>query len=182
MQLREERPDDHGAVDRVITQSFGDYGDSMVALVADLRYHLVRHRGLSLVAEDAGHVIAHAMFTRQLLDAKPRLVEVQSLAPISVLPHYQRKGVGTALIRQGIEQLTARGVPIVFVEGDPAYYARIGFVGAVGLGFRKPSLRIPDPAFMVRTLPAYEAWMAGTLVYCDAFWAHDAVGLRQGVG
>jgi putative acetyltransferase len=47
------------------------------------------------------------------------------------------------------------------------------------LGFRKPSLRIPDAGFQVRLLPAYELWMTGTLVYSQTFWDHDLVGLRD---
>jgi len=46
-------------------------------------------------------------------------------------------------------------------------------------GFRKPSLRIPDAAFQVLKLPAYEPWMTGTFVYSPTFWEHDCVGLRD---
>jgi len=46
-------------------------------------------------------------------------------------------------------------------------------------GFRRPSLRIPHDAFQVMLLPAYEEWMTGTLVYRQAFWDHDSVGLRE---
>jgi len=72
-----------------------------------------------------------------------------------------------------------RGVPAVFLEGSPVYYPRFGFTPAGPLGFRKPSLRIPDAAFQTVTLPAYEPWMTGTLVYADTFWRHDAVGIRD---
>jgi putative acetyltransferase len=47
------------------------------------------------------------------------------------------------------------------------------------VGFRKPSLRIPDAAFQVYRLPSAEAWMSGTLVYPDVFWERDCVGLRD---
>ena len=66
-----------------------------------------------------------------------------------------------------------------FVEGDPGYYARLGFRPADTLGFRKPSLRIPDAAFQVMTLTANEPWMTGTLVYAATFWDLDCVGLRD---
>ncbi len=61
----------------------------------------------------------------------------------------------------------------------PGYYARLGFTAGAGQGFRKPSLRIPDPAFQAIRLPAYEPWMTGTLVYSEPFWRWDAVGLRE---
>jgi putative acetyltransferase len=120
------------------------------------------------------------LFTRNRLDAPPRLVDVQVLSPVGVLPERQRQGVGSALIRHGLDELAKRGVPLVFLEGSPDYYQRLGFSPGQSHGFRRPSLRIPQPAFQVRVLPAYESWMTGTLVYRQAFWDHDAVGLRDG--
>jgi putative acetyltransferase len=136
---------------------------------------------LSLVALDEGQVVGHVMFTRCLLDAPLRLLEVQVLSPLAVLPERQRQGIGAALIRDGLERLDRQAAPLVFLEGDPAYYRGRGFVAGGGLGFRKPSLRIPDAAFQVRALSAYEPWMTGTLVYSATFWDHDCVGLREDV-
>ncbi len=104
---------------------------------------------------------------------------MQILSPLAVRPRLLGRGIGAALVGRGLEILRVRRVPAVFVEGDPRYYGRLGFVAATPLGFHKPSLRIPDAAFQVMTLPAYQPWMTGTLVYPDAFWRHDAVGLRD---
>ena len=71
-----------------------------------------------------------------------------------------------------------RPEPAVFLEGDPAYYRRLGFEAAGTYGFRRPSLRIPEPAFQVFRLPSFDATLSGTLVYPDAFWRTDSVGLR----
>jgi putative acetyltransferase len=68
---------------------------------------------------------------------------------------------------------------VVFLEGSPSYYSRLGFRPGAELGFRKPSLRIPDAAFQALPLPAHQAWMTGTLVYSQVFWDHDVVGLRE---
>lgn len=54
-----------------------------------------------------------------------------------------------------------------------------GFAAAGALGFTAPSTRIPGAAFQVALLPANEPWMTGALVHCEAFWAHDCVGLRE---
>jgi putative acetyltransferase len=132
-----------------------------------------------LVAEDDGAVTGHVMFSRGLLDAPARLVAVQILSPVGVRPPSHGKGIARALIGRGLEILSQREVPAVFVEGDPGYYGRLGFVAATPLGFRKPSLRIPDSGFQVMTLPTYESWMTGTVVYPDAFWRHDLVGVRD---
>jgi putative acetyltransferase len=118
------------------------------------------------------------MFSRCLLDAPRRLVEVWSLSPLAVRPAHQRRGIGQALIRHGLAELDAHGAPLVFLEGDPGYYRRSGFRAAGELGFRRPSLRIPEAGFQVRPLSAYEPWMTGTFVYSAVFWEHDAVGLR----
>jgi putative acetyltransferase len=104
---------------------------------------------------------------------------VQVLSPVGVLPAHQRRGVGTALIRHGLQLLRERAVPLVFLEGSPLYYSRFGFEPGGQRGFRKPSLRIPDAAFQALRLPGYEPWMTGTLVYSEIFWRHDAVGRRD---
>lgn len=107
------------------------------------------------------------------------LVKAPVLSPIAVLPERHGQGIGSALIRRGLELLDERGEPLVFLEGDPGFYSKVGFKAGGDLGFRKPSLRIPDAAFQVRLLPAYQDWMTGTLVYSQTFWDHDSVGLRD---
>ncbi|WP_369136821.1 GNAT family N-acetyltransferase [Modestobacter versicolor] len=170
--LRPERPSDRVEVHALHRAAFGDHGDAVVGLLDGLS------PGLSLVAEDDGRVVGHVRFSPALLDAPRQLVPVQTLSPLAVLPERQRQGIGASLVRAGLEQLAASGVPVVFLEGDPAYYGRLEFVAGAGLGFRRPSLRVPEPAFQAVLLPAHEPWMTGTLVYPDVFWRHDAVGLR----
>jgi putative acetyltransferase len=177
--IREERAEDHAAVAAVHRQAFADDGPMVAALVDDLRTSLDSEPGLSLVAVDAATVIGHVLFTRNLLDAPKRLVDVQVLSPIGVLPEHQRRGVGSDLVRRGLQELAQRALPLVFLEGSPAYYARFDFHPGGEHGFRRPSLRIPPAAFQVHLLPAYEAWMTGTLVYRREFWDHDLVGLRD---
>lgn len=159
--------------------AFGAHGRAVVDLLDGLRPSVTADDGLSLVADEDGTVVGHVLFTRSLLDAPRRLVEVQVLSPVAVLPERQGEGIGSSLIRHGLQALAERLVPLVFLEGPPSYYARLGFRPGAELDFRKPSLRIPDAAFQVITLPAYEPWMTGTLVYSAAFWEHDAVGLRD---
>jgi hypothetical protein len=67
-------------------------------------------------------------------DAK-RLVRVQVLSPIGVVPARQKQGAGTRLIGRGLELLGERSVPLVFLEGPPAYYSRFGFQPAADQGF-----------------------------------------------
>ncbi|RGC69114.1 hypothetical protein C5N14_10135 [Micromonospora sp. MW-13] len=177
MEIRAERPEDHEAVREVHRRAFGDHGGVVADLVDALRR--AEPDALSLVAADEGGVAGHVLLSRSLLDAPRRLVGVQVLSPLGVLPERQRRGVGAALVRRALAVADERGVPLVFLEGDPGYYPRLGFVPGASRGFRKPSLRIPDAAFQVAALSTYEPWMTGTLVYAATFWELDCVGLRD---
>jgi putative acetyltransferase len=180
MDLREELPGDRESVRDIHLRAFGgEHGLVAAAMVDALRETITPADGLSLVAEDHGQIAGHVMFTRSLLDAPRRLVAVQVLSPLAVMPERHRRGIGSALVRRGLQALAERAVPLVFLEGDPGYYARFGFAPGGGQGFRKPSLRIPDSAFQAIKLPEYEPWMTGTLVYAEPFWRHDLVGLRD---
>lgn len=180
MHIREEDSSDLAAIRDVGRRAFGDEGDLIADLVDALREDS-RGTALSLVAVDdeSGEVVGHTLFTRGYLDAPRRLVDVGVLSPLSVVPERQRRGIGGALIREGLARLGAAGVPAVFLEGSPDYYARHEFAAGEPLGFGKPSPRIPDAAFQVALLPAYEPWMTGALVYPETFWRFDAVGLRD---
>lgn len=183
MNLREELPGDRESVRNVVLRAFGavdaDHGLVVTKLVDALRETITPTDGLSLVAEHEGQIVGHVMFTRSLLDAPRRLVGVQVLSPLGVLPEHQRRGIGSALVRHGLKALADQAAPLVFLEGDPAYYSRFGFTPGADQGFRKPSLRIPDGGFQVIKLPGYEPWMTGTLVYAEPFWRFDCVGLRD---
>jgi putative acetyltransferase len=82
------------------------------------------------------------------------------------------------LVRAVIARAGDRGFPALFLEGSPRYYPRFGFEPGSEHGFTPPSNRIPPAAFQVVLLPGYEPTVRGALVYPDAFWRWDAVGLR----
>lgn len=172
-QLRAERAGDLAGVLEVIGRAFDEPG------VDDLWASLVQRSGTSgYVAELDGEVIGHVGLTWGWVDAPERLVDVLVLSPLSVAPEQQGRGVGAALVAYAIRAAADLGAPVLFLEGDPGYYARLGFEPASAHGFTPPSVRIPAPACQCVLLPAYDASMAGALVYPDTFWAHDAVGLR----
>jgi putative acetyltransferase len=175
--IRPERPSDRESVRRVVAAAFADEGPTITALVEalDASGRVVA----SLVAEVDGSVVGHVQLNRSWLDAPRRLVDVLVLSPLSVEPGRQGQGIGGALVAAAIAAAGESGAPALFLEGSPAYYSARGFRRADGLGFERPSTRIPGAAFQVAVLPAHEAWMTGRLVYCDAFWELDCVGLRD---
>jgi len=175
--VREEQSGDATALRALLTAAF--QAQPIVAdLVDALKAHPMPLPVRSFVAEEDGEVVGHVMLSASRLDAPRRLLPVYVLSPLSVRPDRQGRGIGTALIVHALAAAEVANEPLVFLEGDPAYYAKRGFVPAGPRGFRKPSLRIPDAAFQVAQLPAYESWMTGTLVYAEPFWALDCVGLR----
>lgn len=179
MRIRREEPGDEASVRDVIIRAFGPDEAVVADLVDTLRVSPAGAAGRSWMAEIDGEPVGHVMLTRGWLDAPRRLIEVPVLSPLGVVPEHQRGGVGTALVRHAVAAAERCGDPLVFLEGSPDYYSRLGFEAGGPRGFRKPSLRIPDAAFQVAVLASYEAWMTGTLVYAEPFWALDCVGLRE---
>lgn len=174
--VRVEEADDLDVVRRVVAAAFG--GNRVPELLDGLR-ESVAWLGLSFVAEEDGEVVAHVAYSRGWLDAPDRLVDVLVLSPLSVRPDRQRAGLGSALVRETLRSLEDRTEPLVFLEGAPSYYSRLGFVPGHQLTFTPPSVRIPAGGFQVATLPGYDqSSMSGALVYPDVFWRHDCVGIR----
>jgi putative acetyltransferase len=175
--IREQGPHDSTAVRRLLTNAFGDEGQ-----VADLAESLASRTDggrAALVAEDDGTVVGHVQLSAGWIDADLRLVDVLVLSPLGVEPAHQRRGIGQALCRAALEHARALEIPAVFLEGDPGYYARLGWQRASAHGFTAPSTRIPDPGFQVAVLPSWQPWMVGAVVYNDTFWTFDRVGLRD---
>jgi len=112
-------------------------------LVDALREDAAWIPGLSIVTEHDGTVVGHALLTRCHVGDSPAL----ALAPCSVLPAYQRRGVGTAAINAALDAARALGEQLVLVLGHPSYYPRFGFVRASIYGIRAP-FDAPDEAMM----------------------------------
>jgi putative acetyltransferase len=157
--------------------AFGDDG-RIAGLVDALRDAAAPLAPMSFVATLDDRVVGHALLSWCRLDAPDRIVDVLTLSPVGVVPDHQREGIGTRLIGHALAAADSQGVPLVFLEGSPGFYGQRGFERASAVGFRSPSLRIPDRAFLVARLSASAPWMTGTFVYSETFWALDCVGLR----
>jgi putative acetyltransferase len=157
--VRDETPADVAAIRAVNEAAFGG------AQEADL-VDALRHDGdllLSLVA-DAGDVVAgHVAFSRMQVGGDPAV----ALAPVAVLPAQQRRGIGTALIGEGLRRLGQSGETLVFVLGEPAYYGRFGFAAAPAARFDTP---YPGAYFQSLALSP-RAPSSGTVRYARAFAA-----------
>lgn len=166
MKIRPEiRSDDEG-IASAVTLAFDD--PSIARLVELIRASDQYVPELALVAENGGAVVGHVMLSYATLK-RPEPVSVPLLSPMSVSPEYQRRGIGSSLVRAVLERADERGEPLVVVEGIPTYYPRFGFDRARAHGILPPSATIPDEAFMVRKLSAYREDLRGRVVYPAAF-------------
>jgi putative acetyltransferase len=178
--VRVMRSDEFTAVRKLSIAAFN--GDARIGPLLDtLRASWSWEDALSFVAVLDGSVVGHVLYSHAFLDAPTRLVDVLVLSPIGVRPDLQHQGIGSRLVTESLATIRARREPLVFLEGHPRYYPRFGFRPGASLGFTAPSVRIPHEAFMVYPLPSYEPSVTGALVYPDAFWRTDTVGVRKEV-
>lgn len=129
---------------------------------------------LSLVAETEGQIIGHIFFSPVELEPARGAVAAMGLAPMAVLPEHQRRGVGSMLVRKGLQACKQRGVRAVVVLGHPKYYPRFGFKPAREFGLQC-EYDVPAEAFMVMELKpgALAGRRSGTVKYHAAF---DEIG------
>lgn len=166
--IREERSGDEAAIAAVLEQAFGRVAE------ADLVVSLRRNGTavLSLVAEDGGRVLGHVMFSPVIIEGDRAGYAAAGLAPLAVMPAFQRLGIGSALVSAGLERCHDLGFTRVLVLGDLAYYQRFGFSPAAAAGIRYPG-DVPEEAFMAIALEAGAIdRCAGTARYAPEF---DAV-------
>lgn len=100
----------------------------------------------SFVAEEAGIVLGHILFTEVTVDGQA--VVGAGLGPMAVRPGHQQRGIGSALVRHGLAELRHEGCGFVVVLGHAAYYPRFGFVPASRYGLRCQWEGVPDDVFL----------------------------------
>ena len=145
VQIRLERPDDELAVRETNQQAFGTPAEA--TLVDRLRGS---PDSISLVAAIADRVVGHILFTPISIEPAAR-VRVAGLAPMAVRPENQRMGIGTQLVRAGLDHCRQRGYAAVVVVGHPEFYPRFGFVRASTKGL-KCEFPVRDEVFMALEL------------------------------
>lgn len=158
--IRYARPADHPAIAAVVEAAFGQ--PAQARLVERLRAD--EDALFDLVAVEADAVVGHILFSRLWAD---RYEMFAALAPLAVRPDLQNTGLGSALVRAGLESAKEFGAHGVIVLGHPAYYPRFGFSAKAAARVNSPYAG--QPAFMAVALEpgAFDAPM--TVAYPDAF-------------
>ena len=167
--IRPETPAEFAAVAQLLRQAFP--GPEEATLVEQLRRRPDFRPTLSLVAETAGAVVGHILLTPIGVEPAAGGAPVPSLAlaPVAVLPAWQRRGIGAGLVATGLAAARTEGFGSVILLGHPAYYPRFGFGPASRWGIRAP-FEVSDEAFMALELRAGAlAGAAGTVRYPAEF-------------
>lgn len=161
--IRREQRTDQAAVRRVLWDAFHRHDEA--DLVEQLRRSPEHLPELTFVAEIDGTIVGHIAFSGVVLE--PGGERGVALAPMSVLPELQRRGVGAALVRHGLEAARAAGKGFVIVVGHAEYYPRFGFEPAARFGLRAP-WPVPSESWMVHRLGRSQI-PSGTVRYSAAF-------------
>ena len=163
MIIRPELPKDRPAIARLTAEAFG--GTDEVALIDRLREaNLV---AASMVAEINGNIAGHILLSWLKAEFNGRPLKSLSLAPLAVLPTYQRIGIGAALVNASIRAARDLGAETIFVLGHPHYYPRFGFSPEKARKFDNP---FNTDAFMALDLfPDILGTGSGFILYPAAF-------------
>ncbi len=169
MTIRAEQPGDHIAIETVNRSAFGQPDEAR--LVASIRQTSGYDPSLSLVALRDGRIVGHILFSPIHIETDHGDSPALALAPMAVLPDWQRQGIGSELVRAGLDAARRAGHRIVIVVGHAEYYPRFGFVPAGKYRLRAP-FPVPDEAFMVLKLsPGSLEGISGLVRYPPAFTA-----------
>jgi len=149
IEIRPERAEDHAAIYEVNKRAFNQEDEAQLIERIRTSPHFIPV--LPFVAVKAGKIVGHILFSSIIIKTPTNSVSALLLAPMAVLPEFQRQGIGSLLIKKGLEECRCLGHEIVVVIGHPEYYPRFGFSSA-----RAKKLhilfKVPDEAFLVLEL------------------------------
>ena len=169
IEIRQEAPVHHEAVRALNDRAFGQPQEGRI--VDALR--AACPEAVSMVALSGKTVVGHIFFSPVVIDAPDAPGAPgggMGLAPMAVLPEFQRQGIGTRMVENGIQILTAAGCPFIIVLGHETYYPRFGFAPASRHALRAQWEGVPDEAFMVLVLDAAAInGVTGVARYHEAF-------------
>lgn len=170
--IRPEQPSDVAAIREVNEQAFardGHLGTDEADLVDALRRN--GKARLSLVAELDGRIAGHIMFSDVTVASPAGGHKILGLAPLAVLPEYQKQGVGSALIQASVEECRHMGVKAIFLLGHVSYYPRFGFAPARLRGLVYQDAR--DSAMVLELVPGGLDGVTGAVSFEPEFDAFE---------
>src|ERR1044072_6444256 len=163
--VRNEKPEDIAAIHEVNEKAFGQPAEAN--LVDALRAN--GKVTFSLVAVQDDRVVGHILFSPVTIESEKESFAAVGLAPLAVLPEHQNQGIGSRLVRAGLDECRKALHESVVVLGHPDYYPRFGFTPASRYGI-KSEYDVRDEVFMIMELrEGALAGRSGTVKYQPEF-------------
>ncbi|MGZ3196407.1 MAG: GNAT family N-acetyltransferase [Croceibacterium sp.] len=140
--IRRERDGDEAAIAHVIAAAFagGEWSDGSEAAIVDRLRDSLELESSYVAVTPSGSVVGHIAFSPVTVDGGE--CGWYGLGPLAVLPDWQRRGIGAALVEAGLEDLQRLDAAGCVVLGEPAYYARFGFAHDPALTY--PAASVPE--------------------------------------
>ena len=172
IKLRNETPLDYQSVEELTREAF--WNNHVPGCDEHYLLHIMRNsdsfiRELDFVAEIDGKIVANIVYTKsKIIGDNGEDYAVITFGPLSVLPEYQRKGVGAMLIKHTTELAKELGYIAILIYGDPRYYNKFGFVEAENYDIRTSGNMYSVP---LQALELYQ----GALLDCRGCFFEDSV-------
>jgi len=165
--IRQESEKDYRGITRCNDLAFKQKGEGV--LVEAIRKNPKYIPELSLVAEVDAEIIGYILFFPIIIESNQNNFSSLSLAPMSVVPEYQNKGIGTELVKNGLKKARELDFESVIVLGHEKYYPRFGFKPASNWNIKSP-FSVPDEAFMaIELIPNALIEVNGIVIYPEEY-------------
>lgn len=173
--IRAERSDDYPTVTDVVKRAYA------TVRYSDHREHIMVERlreadayvpALSLLAEIGGQAVGHVLLTKAYIRDNRSSVATLALAPLSVVPEFQRQGVGKHLVHSAHELAAALGFETILLVGISSYYPQFGYERLshypIALPFNAPD----ENCLILKLRPGALDGVAGRVQYAEAWLDH----------
>jgi len=165
--VREERLEERPMSNDIVRLAYGR--ENEVRLTDAIRGAAEYIPDLSIVADLDGSLLGYALFAGVGVLSQQGMERALVLAVLAVHPMHQREGVGERLVRHGLERCRTKGLELVFVNGLPAFFSRVGFQPAKQYGF-EPGIPVSDEDFQTIDLSGVKLGVIkGVLQYPSVF-------------
>ena len=166
-EYRYERPEDIAAIHHVHLAAFETKTEAnLVDSLRDRDASII-----SMVAVEGNKVVGHILFTPVTITTGGSTITLLGLAPMAVLPEYQRQGIGSTLVEKGLDECLKKDFPAVVVLGYPLFYRRFGFVSSIKHGIMTEYDVPPDVFMIIEMQPGALNGICGIAKYHNAFAA-----------
>jgi putative acetyltransferase len=165
--IRREQPQDISTIREVNKRAFGQEQEALI--VDKLRENCDSILSLVAIADD--QVVGHILFSPAVIEGENGRLLGTGLAPLAVLPEYQKRGIGSELVQAGVARIREGGCPYIIVLGHPEYYPRFGFEPASRFGISSEWEVADDEAFMILILNRRAMEDISGVAKCREEWA-----------